>query len=379
MANDKQVIVKPKILQVVLSLEFVGERVVVALAKSLLDQYDVMFCCLDKIGALGEELQKEGYSVVALHRKPGFDISLIDKIASLCRSNDITLIHAHHYSSFFYSALSRLRYGRARLLFTEHGRPVPDKVDLKRKFLNIFLAGLADKITAVSTVSKKGLCDNEWISRKKVDVIYNGITLEKENYYHEDRQKAKHVIDWIGNSNKVIGFLARLDPIKAPEVALKAFASVVKKTPGVRLVMVGKNDPNFGYRQLSVQLGIDDKVFFTGMLKNPYPVLEKCSVLIAPSLYEAASLAILEAMALGIPVVASRVGGNPELIDDSQTGYLIPSGDVEGFSRALSSLLKNEELRKRFGDAGQRKFKEKFLFSKMVSLYRDVYKDIIQN
>lgn len=367
---------KPNILQVVLDLQYVGEKMVASLARSVSDEFNVMFCCLDRVGMLGEDLQREGFFVTSLNRRNGVDCTLLLKIAQLSREKKIDIIHAHHYTPFFYSSLSRLFNRKPKMCFTEHGRPLPDIVGYQRKLTNLFLNFLVHKINAVSEISKKGLSKNDWFPLSKINVIYNGVELDGKVHDSTDESIQK-ALDWIGSSNKVIGFLARLDPIKAPELLIESFALVLKEVPDAKLLVMGKGPLRDPLIKLSIRLNIQNNVLFAGLVKNPHLLLQKVRALAVTSLYEAASLSILEAMLCGLPVVATNVGGNPELIQDGKTGYLFPSGSVNELAKTLIKVLIDENRASRLGDAAYIEATYKFSFRKMVDSYKKVYHDLL--
>lgn len=367
---------KPTILQVVLDMQFVGEKVVAALSREISDEFEVMFCCLDRIGLLGEELQKEGFFIVSLHRTPGIDRTLPGKIANLAKEKKVDIIQAHHYTPYFYSGLSRFFYHRPLLVFTEHGRDFPDIVSWRRKFSNLFLNLVTDKITSVCEFSKKGLIQNEKLPESKIEVIYNGIEPihERINLIDESNQK---VLDWIGASDNVIGFLARLDWIKNPELLIDAFAIACKDVPDAKLVIMGKGEMMKPLQNRCREYNISNNVLFAGLMKNPMPIVSRLRALVVTSLCEAASLSILEAMMCGVPVLATNVGGNPELVTDGVTGYLIESGSAQGFAEAMVKVMSDKSMAKKLGKNAKADVMERFSFSIMVKKYKKIYRDML--
>ena len=367
---------KPTILQVVLDMQFVGEKVVSALARAISDEFNVMFCCLDRIGLLGEELQKEGFFLTCLNRSAGLDRTLPFKIAGLAREKKIDIIHAHHYTPYFYSALSRFLCHSPHLLFTEHGRDFPDVVKPSRRCANFFLNLVTDKITSVCEFSKRGLIQNERLPASKIEVIYNGIELVDERVALIDESNKK-VLDWIGGSDKVIGFLARLEWIKNPHLLIDGFAIAHKKVPDGRLVIMGKGEMMQSLRERTRNYGVMENVLFAGLIKNPMPVVSRLRALVLTSLSEAASLSILEAMMCDVPVLATNVGGNPELVKDGETGYLIESGSAEGLGEVIVKVLSDKELAHKLGERARADAMKRFSFNAMVAKYKTIYRNLL--
>lgn len=367
---------KRNLLQVVLDLQFVGEKVVAALAREVSEEYNVFFCCLDRVGLLGEELQKEGFFVNALDRHPGRDWTLPSKIAKLTKDLNIDIIHAHHYTPYFYCALSRLIHRHPRLIFTEHGRNLPDIVNFDRKFANLVLNLVTDRITSVCEYSKRALQKKDWLPSSKISVIYNGIEPVKQKIASVDENTQK-VLDWLGPTDTAVGFLARLDPIKDPILMLESFHIALEEVPEAKLIVMGKGPLHEELVQRCQSYGISKNVMFSGLLKNPMPVLPKLRALVMTSLSEAASLSILEAMMCGIPVIAKNVGGNPELVADQRTGFLIADSSAPGFAEAMVKVLKDKSLSEKMGQAARNEANDRFSLEVMVEQYKSIYRNLL--
>ncbi len=348
---------------------------VAALSKAVSNEFNVTFCCLDRIGLLGEQLQKEDFPVVVLNRIAGFDSTLPRKIANLAREKKIDIIQSHHHTPHFYSALSRFLNRKPRLVFTKHGRDSVDALKIKRKCANILLNLVTDRITAVCEFSKRGLVE-EGFPAPKIEVIYNGIEPVDIQLSAIDESNQK-VLDWIGASDKAIGFLARLEPIKNPHLLIDAFAIVCKRVHDAKLVIMGKGEMMESLQKQSNEHRISQSVLFAGLIKNPMPIIPRMRALAVTSLCEAASLSILEAMMCGIPVLATNVGGNPELVKDGKTGYLIESGSVQGFAEAMVKVLSDKSMAKNLGNNARADAMERFSFNSMVEKYKNIYRELL--
>jgi len=147
--------------------------------------------------------------------------------------------------------------------------------------------------------------------------------------------------------------VAHFRPEKGHAVLLKAFATVHRRLPGARLLMVGQGDLKAQLVRLAEALGVAECVDWTGPVDDVWPLLARSDVFALPSLSEAYGIAVAEAMAAGLPVVASAVGGVPELVDEGVTGELFPPGDHDALARHLLRLLEAPELRRRMGDAAR--------------------------
>ncbi|MBW2108101.1 MAG: glycosyltransferase family 4 protein [Deltaproteobacteria bacterium] len=369
---------KPKILQVVLDMQYVGEKIVATLARKLSDEFQVSFCCLDTVGLLGEDLRREGFEITALGRRPGLDLRISRMIAALASARKIDILQAHHYTPFFYAALSRYLHRRPRLVFTEHGRDFPDIVKKPRRIANLLLNLVTNKITSVCEHSKKALAEKDGFPSRKIHVIYNGI----EPVTDQDLvPTASHqpILEWIGEGAKPLGFLARLDWIKNPELLLDAFTLATRHVPRARLIVMGRGDRIPEFQDRCRRSDIQDRVLFTGLVKKPLPIVAKLCALVVTSRSEAASLSILEAMMCGVPVIASDVGGNPELVRHGVTGLLAPSEDAQAFADHMVSLLENPAFARKLGASAREEAMKRFSVDTMVAEFRKLYLGLLES
>src|ERR1700682_1783937 len=179
---------KPTICQLVHSLRVGGAEVLVAqLARATSSFYRVVFACLDELGSLGEQLRQEGYAIEILGRRSGLDWHCSLRLAGFLRRHQVSVIHAHQYTPFFYGITARLLYPRPAILFTEHGRHFPDYPRRKRMLFNRLMLRRRDRVVGVGQAVRQALIQNEGISPHRVSVVYNGIDLHRYNSDGEER------------------------------------------------------------------------------------------------------------------------------------------------------------------------------------------------
>ncbi|WP_298447401.1 glycosyltransferase [uncultured Marinobacter sp.] len=326
--------------------------------------------CIDgHIGPLGEALQQSGVPVYKLARKQGFDWSLIKAIRKCLREGRFDVVHCHQYTPWVYGWLGAWRTD-TKVVFTEHGRFYPDRHRHKAMFANPIMAMLTPDIVAISSATKDALVRFEYIPRKKVRVIYNGIDPLQKNGL-----EAQKIRDRLGVRKDafVVGTVSRLDPVKNQSMMLRAFKEFSTKNPDAVLLMVGDGPDKEKLVGLATEYGINQKTIFTGFINNPLHYLAAMDVFLLSSHTEGTSMTLLEAMSLGMPVVATRVGGNPEIIEDGVTGILTEPDDFFGFSNAIESLRDDAVLREMIGIAANLRFTEKFSAAAMTASYRAVY------
>jgi glycosyltransferase involved in cell wall biosynthesis len=356
----------------VLSLDPGGtERLVVELARRLQDRAAAMVCCLDNAGAWARELEPHGIEVVALERGSGFRPMLGRRVADLARRHDATVIHAHQYSPFVYSCLSRVWRPRSRVVFTEHGRLSDTPPSAKRRLANRMLARFPSRVFAVSEDLKRHL-EGEGFAPDALDVIYNGIDVGPV----PNAALRGDVRQTLGADagTLVVGTIARLDPVKDLGTLIEASATLRDVLP-IAVVIVGDGPERPSLEAAAKRLGVDEEVRFLGHREDARRWLAGCDVYVNCSISEGVSLTILEAMAAALPVVATRVGGTPEVVD-AASGRVIPARDPRALSEALLELARNPGVRAALGRSARQRLEARFTLDRMVREYADVYTSV---
>jgi len=333
-------------------------------------KYEVSIICLEQpVGAFGKQLQKKGYEVTAFSRNPGVDFSLIKNIRDHIRLRNIDVLHCHQYTPYFYGIMGAA-FTRCRVIFTEHGRFYPDIRKVKRVLINPILSLFTDGITAISAATRDALIRFENFPKDKIKVVYNGI--DDARYLLPQDPNIK---DSLGISEKayILGTVARLDPIKNQKMMIKALNIVRQKYPETFLIIVGDGPERKNLEQFTEELGLSSHVIFTGFREDTHLFYKIMNIFLLTSFSEGTAMTLLEAMATGLPCIATAVGGNPEIVKEGETGFLIPSDDENILAEKIIALLADENMIERMGKSGRRRFEENFTVEKMVCSYQSMY------
>ncbi len=328
-------------------------------------------CCLNIVGPLGEDLIRRGYKVHYLKRSPGLDISLIRRIRRLIIEERIDVIHAHQYTPLFYGALAAFSVKNTRIIMTEHGRLFPDKKNWKRCLFNPFLTAMTNKLISISERTKTAMMKNDNFPGYKIKVIYNGVKqlADKQRIDPE----AKKTLLGLRKDWKVVGTAARLDEIKNFPMMLRSFKGVLENEPDSCLLIAGKGPKEAELKKLASELNISERVFFLGLRMDLDEIYQVYDVFVLTSLTEGISITVLEAMSAGLPTVVTDVGGNPEIVVNEKTGYLVPLGDEKKMAQRIIELLRDPQQRGDMGERGKARVKECFSFDRMLESYLDLY------
>jgi len=362
-----------RVLHVLHSLDCAGtERLACDLMLALGEQVESAAVCLDRQGPLAARLREAGLEVRCTQRRPGVDLRQIPRIAAIIRRFRPHVLHCHQYTPFFYGGLAALGSPGVPVLIAEHGRHFPDRVSRKRRLFNRLLDARAGKVTAVCDFTRRSLVANEGLCARRIEIIPNGIDLEPFDRL-PDRAAARARLG-LPDRADVIVHVGSFRPIKDHPTALRAMAMVLARRPAAVLVCAGEGPQLSACQTLARQLRIERAVRFLGRRDDVPAILAAGDLALSSSLCEAHSLAMLEAMAAGCPVVATRVGGVPETVPDGRTGLLVGPQDPHAMAQALITLLEDDGRRAAMSRAAAEHVRTHFSNRTMHQRYLDIYR-----
>lgn len=373
-----------KLIKFVAGFAFGGtERQAVTLARALdRCRFDLHISCLRRLGHFLPEVEALGvplveYRIARLYGPGALKQQL--RFAAYIKQNSIQIVHTYgFYPNVFAIAAAKLAGAAVVASIRDAG------VDLRpmQKRAQRIICRLADCIVANAEAVRRWLIEEGYDGRK-ITVIRNGIDAGRfigKNSLPGLRQELGLPAD-----APLVAVLSRLHPLKGVEYFLEAAAVVVRDFPQARFIIVGdrpmwKDDVIVGdiayLRELqsrAIQLGLGKSVFFTGVRLDVAEILSEVAVSVLPSLSEGLSNTLLESMAAGIPMVATTVGGNPEVVQDGVTGFLVPPRQPEALANAICRLLQSREMAVAFGQAGRRRVAEHFSVEKIVAETEQLY------
>jgi len=349
------------------------EALVAATIRSLGGEISPVILCLDGLGQLGIELQREGFEVLSLGRRPGLDLRVAVRLAKEIGRRQLDIVHAHQYTPFFYSALAKvLCAGSFHLVLTEHGRHFPDIVAARRRWVNrLLLDRLADAVTACSEFSARALAEVDGFRPARIEVIPNGVDLDRYGPVR-DRDAVRRQLG-LEVGKRYVAMIGRFHPVKDHATMLAAFNTVAEDRADVELLLVGEGPLRSKMEARARELGIAPRVRFLGVRRDVSLILGAVDVFALSSLSEAASLTLLEAMASELPVVVTDVGGNAEIVRDEVEGILVPRSDDDAIAAAILRLLDAPSDAVSMGKAAGTRVKERFRLDQTIDAYDRLY------
>jgi glycosyltransferase involved in cell wall biosynthesis len=353
-----------------------AELLAARLARRLRGDFDFLFVCLDELGSLADELRAEGFPVHLLGRRPGVDWRCSLRLAKLLRSEGVGLLHAHQYTPFFYGMTARLLYRRPPVLFTEHGRLHPDYPRPKRMLANRVLLERRDHVVGVGEAVRQALLHNEGLPPGRVGVLSNGIDLTAFSNHAAERLDVRRELG-VGPADFVLIQVARLDTLKDHATAVRTLERVVRQRPDARLVLVGEGPERAALEELVRQRGLVEHVRFLGLRRDIPRLLAAADLCLLTSVSEGIPLTLIEAMAAGLPVVATSVGGVGEVVANGDTGLLAPAMSELCLSDAILRLAGDANLRRQMSQRGRARAAELFSEEQMLGSYRRLYCEMV--
>ncbi|MGQ0541734.1 MAG: N-acetyl-alpha-D-glucosaminyl L-malate synthase BshA [Blastocatellia bacterium] len=320
------------------------------------------------------EVEMMSYS---LFEHQPYDLALATKMATVARSEKLDLLHVHYAIPHSISAiLARESIKQKRyvpVITTLHGTDIT-LVGADRSYLPITRYGLqqSDGVTAVSKFLKRATI--ETFDFDEIEVIPNFIC--SLHYKRLPESPLRHEL--APNGEKLLVHVSNFRPVKRPGDCVEILAKVRAAGENVKLIMVGDGPERSAVYYSAQKLGLKDYAVFVGKQANIADYLGVSDIFLLPSELESFGLAALEAQACELPVIATRIGGIPEVVTDGETGFLSDIGDIEKMSKDTLRLLQNEDLRRTFGENGREQAVQRYSTDKIIPQYISFYEKVVQ-
>jgi glycosyltransferase involved in cell wall biosynthesis len=330
-----------------------------------------------------ETAKNQGVKVVLLPSlvrsiRPFKDLKALFALVWLIVKEKPDIVHTHSSKGGLLGRLAAKLCGVTPIVHTPHGHvfyghfgPVASKVFL---WIERIFSKFTDRLVALTHGEKDDYIAMSVCSPEKLLTIHSGVDIQQFLHTNGNLAEKKRSLG-LGPKEPVIGFVGWLLPIKGPEYLLKAMDYIWPEQPETTLVMVGKGDLDVDLRAEALRKNVNGKVKFLGWRQDIHELMPVFDIFVLPSLNEGMGRVLVEAMAAGKPVVASRVGGIPDLVRDGETGHLVPPADEKALADAILKLLKDPDQAKLMGQRGKewcRQFSLEAMIAKLDDLYSDL-------
>jgi len=350
------------------------ENVIYNLASSLSgSQVESTIGCLEEVGHLSVKLRDLGVESYLVPRMiPRLSMVYPGPLIRFIKESGCDIVHTHS-GCWFKVAVACVYLPKVKLLYTEHGRTHPEpKAHVIMDRLSVHRS---DRVIAVSDALQEYLVREIRLPARKVITIHNGIDTDRfAPAADRDRIRAEF---GFGPENIVIGMVARLAPVKNQPYLVDAFERVYRHCPQARLICIGDGPSRGELEKYIASKNLGAVITLTGDRTDVARLVSAFDIATLSSRSEGISLTILEGMASGLPVVATRVGGNGEIITDGANGFLVGTDNIEAYSAKLTELAESAVLRKSFAENGRAHVKAHWSVTQMAASYTALYEELL--
>ena len=342
------------------------------------ERYRHAIICLTESDEFAQRL-KPKVPIYALGQQPGQDWGCYWRLWRRLRQLRPALVHTRNLATLEMQLLTACLPGVKRV-HGEHGRDIYDLHgrNYKYRLLRRFMVHWVHRYICVSQDLERWLIDQVGVPAVKVEQIYNGVDQQSFQPLSPQAPASRDIPeDWISEKKWLVGSVGRLAEVKNHQLLLAALAEVLRQAPTLReriaLLLVGDGPLKLMLQERVRELGLERQVHFFGDSDNVGPLLRRMNVFVLPSLGEGLSNTLLEAMASGIAVIATRVGGNPELVRHGDNGLLVDEQSPQELADALRQLQADSELTRHMGQQGLQRVCADFHWDVCLARYLSVY------
>ncbi len=340
------------------------------------DKYRHAVVCLTDYSDFSKKIVRPGVDIFALHKRPGLGLKTHFSIWSLLRRIRPAILHTYNISALEYSVVATLAGVPVRI-HAEHGRDAsdPDGSNWKYNLLRRACRPFIDRFVPVSADLRRWFKDVIGVREQKNTLINNGV--DTRQFFPAMNDDRHHAAAHFSKDCFVIGTVGRIQDVKNHAGLIDAFIFLCAQLPAqkdrLRLIIIGDGPLLAGLRQKVSDAGIAHLVWLPGARDDIAALMQTFSVFAMSSIAEGTPVVVLEAMASGLPVVATKVGGMPEVILDNVTGKLVPVHDNQAFASALARYVLAPELRLQHGAAGRQRIERSYSIEAMLDAYTGLY------
>lgn len=320
------------------------------------------------------EVEVNHYSVF---KYPPYDLALASKMAEVAKREKLDLLHVHYAVPHAVCAVlaKQMLNDNIKIVTTLHGTDITVLgYDPSLSEMIKFGIDKSDVVTAVSHQLKE---DTEQLLQIQKEIIPVHNFVDERVYYRRKNNSELKKTYGIREDEKVIVHISNFRPVKRIQDVIKAFSMIRKAMPS-KLLLIGNGPELTVACELVRELNIEEDVLFLGKQENVGELFSICDLKLLLSEKESFGLVLLEAMACGVPVIGTRIGGIPEVIVDNETGFMVEVGDIESVAEKAVSLLSDIEKHSRFRENSVQHVREHFLSEKIVSIYEEIYNSLVK-
>ncbi len=342
-----------------------------------------LFFVVMKRGRLYDDLRAKGLQVFVVKKRFRLDLTVVIRLVRIIKEKRVDIIHTHNVTSNFYGRLAHILSGRPVVttvhanVFEEHKSSLgSEAIGRLVAKLDLYMARFSNRLITVASHLRDMLIEHG-VDAQKVVLVRTGLAVDKADPKLSGDARSLMKAFGIDDDECVVGIVGRLVPIKNHRMFIDAAKEVIERGWRVKFLIVGDGMLHDELRDYTHSLGLTEKVVFAGWREDMELIYLIMNIFVISSTSEGFSIAPLEAMKHAVPIIATRVGGLPEIVKDGETGILVESDDAHALAEAIVYLLKNPEKRKEMGLAGRRLLEEFLTADKMAGHIYSIYISVI--
>lgn len=340
------------------------------------DRFRHVIMCLTEAGEFSRQIKSDTCRVIEFHKKPGNDLSLPSQIAQAVRDHGISLLHARGWPTLLETALAARLAGIDATVYGFHGKTVSELagIGVGRRLAQAVAIRLYKKVVTLNSLMKQDLASEAFLPAKRIDTIWNGVDT-KLFVSVSDRRHLKSEYG-LPVDRFVVGNIARLDPVKNHGAILRALAAFPPGSTRPFFLLVGDGENRQELERIIANLSLERDVCLWGYSNQTARLLSCMDVFVQSSFYEGFSNTILEAMSVGLPILATDVGGTRDILQEGEEGFFFKPDDSEGLSILLRRLIAEPGLRECLGVRARQRALRDFSIETMVAKYESLYETL---
>ncbi|MDH3692117.1 MAG: TIGR03088 family PEP-CTERM/XrtA system glycosyltransferase [Gammaproteobacteria bacterium] len=345
------------------------------------DRFRHAIICINDFTNFKNRIQCDDVEIIAIHKKPGTDLLALWRLYKVFRRLKPKIVHTRNLAALDALLPAFLARVRGRI-HSEHGWDINDLNGQNRKlrWLRRMHSPLVHRYIALSKDLQRYLIEKVGIDADRIDQLYNGVDTDVFEPPVSQTKGKSQLSNKFDEDSFLIGTVSRMHAVKDPLNLVNAFISLNKRSPSlartVRLVMIGDGPLRKSVLSLLDEAELSNLAWVPGLRDDVPRILRALDVFIQPSLAEGVSNTILEAMASGVPVIATDVGGNSELLSDGVTGMIVDRANATALSCAIEKYVNDPNMRVSHGASGRKRAEDVFGMSVMLNGYLNIYDDV---
>jgi glycosyltransferase involved in cell wall biosynthesis len=341
------------------------------------ERFDISVCCLSEKGALGNQIEEHGIEVASLgFGKPGgLNISLLCRLRKFIKGKKIDIVHTHMYHANLYGRVAARLAGIPVVFSSVHN--IYRKRKPHRMFINYLLSKITDKIFVGTPAVMEDVKRYDHVPEDRIEVLPYGIDTDIFGETH-DRHTIRERLG-ISTGDLVIGNVARLEEAKGQKFLIEAVRILKERGLSIKCLIIGSGSLEKGLKEITQRNKLEDCIFFLGTRQDLPELFSAMDIFVFPSLWEGLPLALLSAMAAGLPVITTNAGGIKDIIVNGKNGIAVLTGDALSIADAVERIFRDAEMRKMLSENARSDVIRHHSAKAMTKRLEDKYELLIRN